>query len=57
MPGLKEEKHETDKKMSKAAMKGWLMGLTKKRKDEAAEEASTAGGPEPFVVRTMVYSE
>ncbi len=45
----KEEKPDTDKKASTAAMKAWLVGLTKKKKDGPVEEPP-AVEPEPVLV-------
>ena len=53
MPGwTKEDKHDAEKKAPKAAMKTWLVGLAKKKKDGAPEEPSAAG-PEPVLVRFL----
>ena len=45
----KEERPDPDKKASTAAMKSWLIGLTKKKKEGAPEE-SPVYGSEPVLV-------
>ena len=58
LPSLgKEERPEKDKQASTAAVKAWLVGLTRKRKDGISEEPPASSAEPVLMVAILAFSK